>query len=154
MRVIKKSIFFLTHFTVNFQNEIALKLIRCIYKPKETIHFSVNGEKQMVIIDSGKVNIYFKKNHHNQELIKQARVIKPEEGKPTLNVFGYSAVILNKNMNLKAITQETTTAYILNRSDIIESMGKSILDFESFNQLRQKMQQCVKMEEIEAPALK
>lgn len=33
MKVIKKSIFFLTHFTVNFQNEVALKLIRCIYKP-------------------------------------------------------------------------------------------------------------------------
>lgn len=34
IRVIKKSIFFLTYFTVNFQNEIALKLIRCIYKPE------------------------------------------------------------------------------------------------------------------------
>ena len=32
IRIIKKSIFFLTYFTVNFQNYIALKLIRVIYK--------------------------------------------------------------------------------------------------------------------------
>lgn len=37
IKVIKKSIFFLTHFTVNFQNEIALKLIRKIYKKNEKI---------------------------------------------------------------------------------------------------------------------
>ena len=43
MRVIKKSIFFLTHFTVNFQNEIALKLIRRIYKPEETINIIENN---------------------------------------------------------------------------------------------------------------
>ena len=59
----------------------------------------------MVIIDSGKVNVYFKKNHHNQELLKIARVIHPEEGKPTLNVYGYSSLIVNKSMNLKAITE-------------------------------------------------
>jgi hypothetical protein len=38
-------------------------------------------------------------------MIKLARVIKPEEGKPTLNVYGYSSLILNRNINLKAITQ-------------------------------------------------
>jgi hypothetical protein len=32
IKVIKKSIFFLTYFTVNFQNDVALKLIRIIYK--------------------------------------------------------------------------------------------------------------------------
>lgn len=37
IKVIKKSIFFLTHFTVNFQNEIALKLIRRIYNKNEII---------------------------------------------------------------------------------------------------------------------
>lgn len=82
-----------------------------------------------MIINNGKVNIYYKKCHHNQELIKLGRVIKPEEGKPTLNVYGYSGVILNRNINLKAITEETTTAYILKRSDLIDSMTKSILDF-------------------------
>lgn len=32
IRIIKKSIFFLTYFTVHFQNEVALKLVRAIYK--------------------------------------------------------------------------------------------------------------------------
>lgn len=136
IRVIKKSIFFLTHFTVNFQNEIALKLIRCIYKPTELILSSQHGERQLVIINSGKVNIYYCRTHHNQELTKLGRVIKPEEGKPTLNVYGFSSLILNRSISLKAVTEETTTAYILKRSDILESTTKSILDFESFNELR------------------
>lgn len=136
IRVIKKSIFFLTYFTVHFQNEIALKLIRCIYKPEEVILSCQQGEKQLVIINNGKVNIHYTRNHHDQQLSKLARVIKPEEGKPTLNVYGYSSLILNRHINLKAITEETTTAYILKRKDILESLGKSILDFESFNELR------------------
>ena len=37
MKIIKKSIFFLTHFSINFQNEIALKLIRIIYKPDDEV---------------------------------------------------------------------------------------------------------------------
>ena len=75
MRVIKKSIFFLTHFTVNFQNEIALKLIRCIYKPEDVIKIVDNNERQLIIIDSGKININVKKTHHNQEIVKLAKVI-------------------------------------------------------------------------------
>lgn len=62
MRVIKKSIFFLTHFSVNFQNEIALKLIRIIYKPEEEIPIcdtqQLEHERSLVIINSGSVNIF------------------------------------------------------------------------------------------------
>lgn len=58
----------------------------------------------MVIINSGKVDVFFKKIHHNQEIIKVVRVIKPSEEKPALNVYGYSSLILNTNMNLKAVT--------------------------------------------------
>ena len=133
MRVIKKSIFFLTHFTVNFQNEIALKLIRRIYKPEETINIIDNNERQLVIIDSGKVHIHLKKYHNYQDITKLAKIIKMEEGKPTLNVIGYSSLILNRNLQLKYLTEDITTAYILKRSDMLESLGKSLLDFEGFN---------------------
>ena len=119
MRVIEKSIFFLTHFTVNFQNEIALKLIRCIYKPEDVIKIVDNNERQLIIIDSGKININVKKTHHNQEIVKLAKVIESEEGKPTLNVVGYSSLILNRNVNIQLNTEETTTAYILKRVDMI-----------------------------------
>jgi len=35
---------------------------------------------------------------------KIVRVIQPVEGKPTLNVFGYSSLILNQKVDLKAVT--------------------------------------------------
>lgn len=133
MKVIKKSIFFLTHFSVNLQNEVALKLIRCIYKPEEMLSIEEDGERQLVIINNGKVNISYYQTFHNIEKSKVCREIKPEEGKPTLNVFGYSSLILNRNICLKGITAETVTAYILKRKDILESISKNVLDFESFN---------------------
>lgn len=77
MKVIKKSIFFLTHFTVNFQNEVALKLIRCIYKPEETLSIEEAGERQLVIINNGRVDIFCVSNIHNTEKVVLARNIKP-----------------------------------------------------------------------------
>jgi len=58
----------------------------------------------MIIINSGKVNVFYKKIHHNQDIAKVVRVIKPSEEKPALNVYGYSSLILNRNINLKAVT--------------------------------------------------
>lgn len=83
-----------------------------------------------------------------------SRTIKPEEGKPTLNVFGFSSLILNRPINLKAVTEETTTAYILKRKDVLESISKSVLDFESFNELRERMQVMRRVEDIEAPSIR
>jgi hypothetical protein len=48
-------------------------------------------------------------------------------------------MILNRKINLKAVTQETAAAYILKRSDVLECLDKYSLDFESFNELREKM---------------
>ena len=81
MRVIKKSIFFLTHFSVNFQNEIALKLIRIIYKPDEEIPIfdsqQPDGERSLVIINSGSVDIFIEKHHNNLYFLKKVREINP-----------------------------------------------------------------------------
>lgn len=129
MKVIKKSIFFLTHFTVNLQNEVALKLIRCIYKPDETLSIEDGLQRQLVIINNGRVSIFCVANVHNSEKNVLARTIKPSEGNPTLNVFGFSSLILNRAIGLKAVTQETTTAYILKREDLLESISKSAADF-------------------------
>lgn len=105
MRVIKKSLFFLTHFTIQAQNELALSLIRRIYHPEEYISITDSEERQLVIINSGRVTISAVKQHHSREIEKVVRSVKPEEGKPTLNVFGFSALILNKDIPLKAQAQ-------------------------------------------------
>ena len=77
MRVIKNSIFFLTHFSVNFQNEIALKLIRIIYKPDEEIPIfdsqQPDGDRSMVIVNSGSVNVFIEKHHNNLCFFKKVR---------------------------------------------------------------------------------
>ncbi len=91
---------------------------------------------------------------HNTEKNVLARTIKPSEGNPTLNVFGFSSLILNRAINLKAVTQETTTAYILKRKDLVESISKSSADFESFNELRERMLLMRRVEGVEAPSVR
>lgn len=46
-----------------------------------------------------------------------------------MNVFGYSSLILNKNIKLKAITKESAASYVLLRKDILECIDKNMLDF-------------------------
>ena len=60
---------------------------------------------------------------------KFIRNISPQEGKPTLNVFGYSALILNKDIDLEANTKDTSVIYLLRRKDVLECMDKNMLDF-------------------------
>ena len=61
------------------------------------------------------------------------KTIEPIEDNVSLNLFGYSTFILNRNSKLKAITEDTTTVYILKRNDILQSLNNSMLDFQSFN---------------------
>ncbi len=93
----------------------------------------------MVIINSGSANIYIEKHHNNISIMKKVREIKPSENAMAMNVFGYSSLIMNRNINLKAISKETAVSYVLRRKDVLECIEKSMLDFESFNELREKM---------------
>lgn len=79
--------------------------------------------------------------------------ISPQEGKPTLNVFGYSALILNKDIDLKATTKETSVIYLLRKKDVLECMDKNMLDFEGIAELREKMLQFKNINCIEAPSM-
>jgi hypothetical protein len=53
-----------------------------------------------------------------------------------MNVFGYSSLISNRNIKLKAIAKDTAVSYVLRRKDILECIEKSMLDSESFNEIR------------------
>jgi len=46
-----------------------------------------------------------------------------------MNVFGYSSLIMNRNIRLKGITKETAVSYVLKRKDVLECIEKSMLDF-------------------------
>jgi len=85
----------------------------------ETISLEENGEKQLTIINNGKVNIYCQYNHLNVDKKVLCKTIEPIDNTVSLNLFGYSTLILNRNANLKAITEDTTTVYILKRNDVM-----------------------------------
>ena len=53
---------------------------------------------------------------------KLVRTIEPIEGKPTLNVIGYSSMILNQDIDLFASANEMTSGYVLRMSDAMESI--------------------------------
>jgi hypothetical protein len=141
IKIIKKSIFFLTYFSVNFQNEIALKLIRTIYKKDEKIEIidPISKERNMFIINFGKVNVFIERKQNNAKRQKLVKIIEPVEGKPALNVYGFSSLILNRDMDLLAYADEITSGYQLRRSDILECIEKSMIDYEIFHELREKM---------------
>lgn len=141
IRIIKKSIFFLTYFTVSFQNFVALKLIRVIYKKDENIetYDPITRQKNIVIINHGKVNMFIEKRQNNIIKSKLVRTIEPIEGKPALNVIGFSSMILNMDIDLFSKASEMTSGYVLKMSDVLECIDKSMVDYESFHEMREKM---------------
>lgn len=108
-----------------------MKLIRKIYKKNEKVPLVdlEDAERCMFIINSGSVDIDIIHQSSNVELRKYIKNISPQEGKPTLNVFGYSALILNRNIDLQGITKDTSVIYLLKRKDVLECMDKNMLDF-------------------------
>jgi len=141
IRIIKKSIFFLTYFTVSFQNFVALKLIRVIYKKDENIetYDPITRQKNIIIINHGKVNMFIEKRQNNIIKSKLVRTIEPIEGKPALNVIGFSSLILNMDIDLFSKASEMTSGYVLKMSDVLECIDKSMVDYESFHEMREKM---------------
>lgn len=87
-------------------------------------------------MNSGSAKIELQIKNNNMEICKLLKTLKIEEGKPNLNVFGYSSAIMNKDIDLVATAQENTVVYLLKRKDILECLDKNMLDFESFTEQR------------------
>jgi hypothetical protein len=121
IRIIKKSIFFLTYFTVHFQDEVALKLIRAIYKKDDAIltRDPDSAQRRLVIINHGRISLFIQKQHSNISCRKLVKTIETVEGKPTLNVYGYSSLILDKDVSLFASAEVLTSAYELRLVDVL-----------------------------------
>ena len=85
---------------------------------------------------------------------KLVRTIEPIEGKPALNVIGYSSLILNMDNLLFAKASEMTSGYVLRVSDVLECIDKSMVDYESFHEMREKMLLIPMKESIEGPSLR
>lgn len=57
------------------------------------------------------------------------RTIEPIEGKPTLNVVGYSNLILNQSIDINAVASEMTSGYVLKKSDVLDCIDRSLIDY-------------------------
>ena len=62
-------------------------------------------------------------------IAKKVREIRPSENSLVMNVYGYSSMIMNRHIRLKAVAKETAVSYVLRRKDILECIDKSLLDF-------------------------
>lgn len=62
-------------------------------------------------------------------ITKKVREIRPSEDSLVMNVYGYSSMIMNRDIRLKAVAKETAVSYVLRRKDILECIDKSLLDF-------------------------
>ena len=62
-------------------------------------------------------------------IAKKVREIRPSENSLVMNVYGYSSMIMNRDIRLKAVAKETAVSYVLRRKDILECIDKSLLDF-------------------------
>jgi len=83
--------------------------------------------------------MFIEKRQNNIIKSKLVRTIEPIEGKPALNVIGFSSLILNMDIDLFSKASEMTSGYVLKMSDVLECIDKSMVDYESFHEMREKM---------------
>lgn len=70
--------------------------------------------------------------HLNKNIYKTLRVINKEPTKGlgvSRNLFGFTAIILRKRVNLTALSREFIVVYELQQKDFNEMVGESPVDF-------------------------
>jgi hypothetical protein len=55
-QLIKTNVFFLCHWTKNFQKNIASKLVRQVYSPNEVLS-QLSGKEKLYILSRGKIDV-------------------------------------------------------------------------------------------------
>lgn len=114
IRVIKKCLFFLTYFSRNLQDSIATKLLKRVFQPNETLGFDTSSHN-LYIIDQGQAELQTAKLHFNKPIYKILRVINKDQHRNnwsvSSNLFGFTAMILRRQVNLSAVSKEFIITY-------------------------------------------
>mgnify|MGYP000861631130 FL=1 len=120
VRVIKKCLFFLTYFSRNLQDIIALRLLKRVFQPNESLCFNADCHN-LYIIDQGKAELQAIRLHFNKPIYKTLRVINKDLSSDKLsvssNLFGFTAIVLRRPVNLTAISKEFIVTYELQQKD-------------------------------------
>lgn len=87
-----------------------------------------------------------------QKILKTIIVNKTDEV-VLHNVFGYTSIISQRPIRLKATCKETSICYTLSKSDFYECLMESEDDIQRFHELKLDIDLAKIPEEIEAPAI-
>lgn len=132
IRVMKKCLFFLTHFSRNLQDTIAVKLVKRVFQPNERLGVDADAQS-FFIIDQGKADLQFCRKHFKKQIFKTIRTINTDCGQDKLNVssnlFGLTAVLLRRRVNLSALSKEFLLTYEFQEKDFHEFVSQSPVDF-------------------------
>lgn len=134
IRVIKKCLFFLINFSRNLQDSIALKLIKRVFQPNERLGSGASSQN-IYIVDQGRAELQLVKHRFNKPIFKTLRVINRESLKDKFsvssNLFGFTATILRRRVNLTAISREFIVTYELEHKDFEDLLAQEPNDFET-----------------------
>lgn len=110
IRAIKKCLFFLTHFSRNFQDAVALRLVKRVFEPNEELGLDPNSNN-LYIINQGRAELQYTRFHHNNPICKTIKIINKDGNRAneklgvTSNLFGFVSVILRRKVNLTALSK-------------------------------------------------
>jgi hypothetical protein len=109
-------VFFLCHWSKNFQRKIATKLIRQVYSPDEVLP-QVHGKERLYILGSGKIEIEANFSERQRPLSrKKLGVIKIDPEKEVhFGVYGYSYVASGLKINLRAVARDYSICYCVDK---------------------------------------
>ena len=150
-RVLKKCVLFLTQFTRNLQNQIALRLIKKIFQPNEMISDDTNNS--IFLLDRGTVEIIIQKRHQNKLIQKTIKDLRDSGNRAGLNVYGVIGFFTDNQRNITGKSRSFTVAYELKKTDFMEVLQDNPYDIEKYFEIRDRINLLPIPEEVEGPLL-
>lgn len=111
-------------------------------QPHERLGLDTTNQK-LWIIDQGKAELQLTRFHFNKAISKTLRTINKETEKNKFsvssNLFGFTALLLRRNVNLTAICPDFAVAYELQQKDFDDLVTEEPFDFESVRELKDRI---------------
>lgn len=98
MSILKTSIFYLCHWSKEFQSEIAKSLEKRLFSPNERLG-EISGVEKIYIIKTGKVSIYMNRFNNGNKKLLRTITINPET-EVSNNIYGYTSAFSNRPVHL------------------------------------------------------
>lgn len=109
----------------------------------------------LYIIDQGEAELQLMRLHFNKPIYKTLRIINKDKPKSNMsvssNLFGFTAMVLRRPVNLTALSKEFIVTYELPQKDFDQLIREYPIDFETVCQLRDSILHNNIIESYEGP---